>query len=85
MKRKDQELLEEAYQQVLQGATKEVSIEDVCKKHNIQDTSVIQKELEKGIKIEHEHTKDENIAKKIALDHLMEHPEYYTKLAKVGL
>lgn len=85
MKKKDQLLLEEAYNQVLQGATKEVTVEDVCKKHNIQDPSIVEKELEQGIKIEHEHTKDNNVARKIALDHLMEHPQYYTKLAEVGL
>jgi hypothetical protein len=37
-------------------------------------------ELAKGIKVEMEHTTDANIAKKIALDHLKEIPDYYTRL-----
>ncbi len=37
-------------------------------------------ELEAGIKVEMEHTEDEDEAKKIAQDHLDEDPEYYTNL-----
>ena len=33
-----------------------------------------------GTEIEMEHTKDKNIARKIALDHLSEFPKYYTAL-----
>jgi len=40
-------------------------------------------ELEKGIKVEHEHTPYKAIAKIIAKQHLAEDPQYYTKLAKV--
>lgn len=43
----------------------------------------IKKELEKGIKIEMEHTTDRRIAQEIALDHLYEDPDYYSKLKKV--
>ena len=39
--------------------------------------------LAKGIKVEMEHTSDVNIATEIAMDHLMEDPEYYNKLEKV--
>ena len=42
-------------------------------------------QLDKGIKVELEHTSDRNIARKIALDHLNVDPHYYNKLAKVGL
>ena len=42
-------------------------------------------QLDKGIKVELEHTSDRNVARKIALDHLNEDPHYYNKLAKVGL
>ena len=42
-------------------------------------------QLRLGVKTELEHTKDENIAKEIAMDHLAEDPEYYTKLLKAGL
>jgi hypothetical protein len=44
-----------------------------------------EKELKAGISVEMEHTKDSEIAKRIALDHLSEDPEYYEKLAKAGL
>lgn len=39
--------------------------------------------LEKGIRVEMEHTDDESIAKEIAMDHLSEDPEYYDKLEKM--
>jgi hypothetical protein len=39
--------------------------------------------LEKGIKVEAEHTDDSKIAAEIAKDHLTEDPLYYEKLAKV--
>jgi uncharacterized alkaline shock family protein YloU len=42
-------------------------------------------ELRKGIEVEKEHTDNPKIALKIALDHLAEDPEYYTKLATLGL
>lgn len=41
------------------------------------------KELEMGIKVEYEHTDNADIAKRIALDHLAEFPDYYTRLAKM--
>jgi len=40
-------------------------------------------ELAMGIKVEVEHVKDKDIARKIALDHLTEIPDYYTRLAKM--
>ena len=40
-------------------------------------------ELKVGIEIEREHTDDPKEAKQIALDHLSEDKNYYTKLAKV--
>jgi hypothetical protein len=36
-----------------------------------------------GMKVETEHTDDLTVAKKIAMDHLNEDPNYYTKLAKM--
>jgi len=40
-------------------------------------------QLVKGIKVEMEHTEDVEIAKEIAMDHLAEDPNYYTKLKKI--
>jgi GNAT superfamily N-acetyltransferase len=42
-------------------------------------------QIELGIAVEHEHTASREEAKKIALDHLKENPEYYTELFKAGL
>lgn len=41
------------------------------------------KALAKGIKVEKEHTKDEALAREIAMDHLTEDPEYYDKLEAI--
>lgn len=40
-------------------------------------------ELKMGIEVELEHTNDEKLSKKIALDHLAEIPDYYTRLKKM--
>jgi len=67
-----------------QNLSKGMSLEDIAKKHNV-DISELQKELEKGSKVEHEHTSSEEHAKRVAMDHLVEDPKYYTKLSKAGL
>jgi len=48
-----------------------------------KDTKHDPKELEMGIKVEMEHTTDPTISRKIAMDHLVEIPDYYTRLAKM--
>jgi hypothetical protein len=45
--------------------------------------SVLKKQLNKGIKVEMEHTDDKERAKEIAMDHLFEDPKYYDKLEKI--
>ena len=42
-----------------------------------------QKELQKGIKVECEHTENSSLAAEIARDHLTEDPKYYDKLEKM--
>lgn len=66
------------------------TLEDIAKKHDkkgyydVKDmVSSLQKQLNKGIKVEMEHTDDKNMAKEIAMDHLWEDPNYYDKLKKV--
>lgn len=61
---------------------KTLTVNQLAKKHSVP-VSDIQKQLDMGIKVEKEHTTDEKIAKEIALDHLGEDPEYYTKLIKM--
>jgi len=53
----------------------------LSKKYGIT-VSEIKKQLSKGIKVEHEHTKNKLVAEKIALDHLNEDLKYYSKLKK---
>jgi len=52
-----------------------------------KDITVVEKELKnqlnKGMKVEMEHTKDKQRAKEIAMDHLFEDPKYYDKLEKI--
>jgi GNAT superfamily N-acetyltransferase len=64
------------------GLSDGMDISDIASHHSV-DISVIEKELEKGMKVELEHTSDEKIAKEIAIDHLYEDPKYYTKLSTI--
>jgi DNA-binding ferritin-like protein len=41
------------------------------------------KQLQMGVEIEQEHTKDRALAEEIAMDHLTEFPDYYTRLKKM--
>ena len=59
-----------------------LSVEQIAKKHRL-DVSFIQKQLDMGEPIEHEHTKDHSLAMDIALQHLDEIPDYYTRLKKM--
>ena len=45
--------------------------------------SSFEQQLAMGVEVEKEHTDDPEIAKKIAMDHLAEDPQYYTKLKKM--
>jgi oligoribonuclease (3'-5' exoribonuclease) len=58
------------------------SLEDSAKKHNV-DVETLKKQLEKGIEIEKEHTKDDKVAEKIALAHIDERPDYYIQIDKL--
>ena len=41
--------------------------------------------LRRGIEVELEHTSDRRVAMEIAMDHLVEDPDYYEKLTRAGL
>ena len=58
------------------------SVEEIAKKHRL-DVSFVKKQLDMGIPIEHEHTKDKDLAITIALQHLDEIPDYYIRLKKM--
>ena len=76
--------LESLYKNVKNGLSQGMRLEDIAKKHDV-DLASIKKELNKGIEVEKEHTSSEEEARKIAMDHLVEDPEYYTKLLRAGL
>jgi hypothetical protein len=61
-----------------------LSISDLAKKHGVSREHIIG-QLKKGIKVELEHTSIRDVATEIALDHLSEDPNYYTKLVKANL
>ena len=42
-----------------------------------------QGQIAMGVEVESEHTDDSDVARQIALDHLTEIPDYYTRLAKM--
>jgi len=58
------------------------TVEQIAKKHRL-DVSFVKKQLDMGIPIEHEHTGDKVLATDIALQHLDEIPDYYTRLKKM--
>ena len=65
----------------LSGVAAGKTIDQIAKKHKV-NRALIDNQLRMGIKIEMEHTKDRKVATKIAMDHLWERSDYYTKLKK---
>ncbi len=61
------------------GLADDKSVKDIAKKHNVNIKDIVA-QIEKGTKIEMEHTDDPKKAKEIAMDHEMEHPYYYSAL-----
>ena len=51
----------------------------IAKKYGVSLSQVLRK-LNKGIKTEMEHTKNRQVAMKIAIDHLLEDFDYYSKV-----
>ncbi len=49
----------------------------------LPDSAFNRRQLEKGIKVEMEHTTSKKVAKAIAKDHLFESPDYYRALEKM--
>lgn len=54
----------------------------IARRHGVELDEILQ-QLDIGIKIEQEHTTNSNVAREIALDHLTELPDYYTRLQKM--
>lgn len=78
------------------GLSDKKTLSDIAIKHTYNDGSDsldkgkfnsmlkhLKTQLNKGIGVETEHTKDESTAREIAMDHLWEDPDYYSKLKKI--
>jgi len=65
------------------GLTKTLAVADIHKKYPELPKKYINAQLYIGMKFEMEHTKNPDVAKKIALDHLNESPFYYEYLTKM--
>lgn len=63
-------------------SVKTPSPKEIAAKHN-KSIQFINQQLKMGMKVETEHVKDKATAREIALDHLSEIPDYYTRLKKM--
>lgn len=87
-KNNDYPFLEIKEEKIKGGLSDNLTLKDIAKKFDKNKTvneflKTLKKELEMGIKVELEHTKDKGKAKEIAMDHLSEIPDYYTRLKKM--
>lgn len=73
---------EEDLEEAAGGLALDMTVEDIAEKHGV-DVGDIEKQIKIGVEIEQEHTSDEEQAKKIAMDHLVEFPDYYDRLVKM--
>ena len=74
------------------GKADNMSIQDIALYHSQKSKSDytevlddLKKQIQIGLEVEKEHTKNEKIALEIAQDHLFEDPKYYTHLIKAGI
>lgn len=66
------------------GLSQGKTIEDIAAMHNVS-VSHIENQLQKGIQVEAEHSSDIQQQTRIAMDHLVENPNYYDILAEANL
>lgn len=79
---RNQTSVQETVDLVPGGLAKNKTLEDLAKKYRTTTLEAGTK-LAKGMDIEKEHTDSKTIAKEIAMDHLWEDLQYYTKLNKI--
>lgn len=75
-------LKEEAKDQIPGGLADGISLADIAHRHGVP-LSHIEAEHMAGIDVELEHTNDKSLAAEIAMDHLWEDPDYYTRLKRM--
>lgn len=76
------DIISEASDLIPGGLAKGKTLEDLSKKYD-KPISFIKTQLDKGIKVELEHTTSKKIASEIAMDHLWEDIMYYDKLQSI--
>jgi hypothetical protein len=64
------------------GKSEGMTIEDIAKMHD-RSVDEMFDNLREGIQVEMEHTNEMMVAMEIAMDHLYEDPDYYSKLSKI--
>lgn len=64
------------------GKADKMTVKDITDKFKVS-VNKIQSQIQKGIKIEMEHTDDKEKATEIAMDHVTEFPDYYDRLIKM--
>jgi hypothetical protein len=64
------------------GKSDKLSLKDIADKFDVS-LGEIKSQLQKGIKVETEHTNDKEKATEIATDHISEFPDYYDRLEKM--
>lgn len=88
--------LSEETENIEGGLSSGKTIKDIAIMHTYDDStdsvdpsdiermvSHLEDQLSMGVEVEMEHTNDASLAKEIAMDHLTEDPNYYTKLKKI--
>jgi hypothetical protein len=74
--------LREETEKVRGGLSDNMTIDKIAEKHGV-GIRTIEMQIEKGKKIEMEHTDDPKEAERVAMDHLVEIPDYYDRLVKM--
>lgn len=64
------------------GYADNFNIDDLAEKFDVDRNQIIE-QLNKGIKVEMEHTNDIILSAEIAMDHIAEIPDYYDRLEKM--
>ena len=73
---------EEKFKILEGGLAEDMTPDEIAEKHGVS-LKDIEKQLEMGRVVEKEHTDDPDVAERIAMDHLVEIPDYYTRLEKM--
>jgi len=69
---------------IMGGLADHITVEDLAQMHKVSLSQILS-QLNKGVKVEMEHTNNPDVAHEIALDHIYEDPQYYDKLATIEL